>query len=217
MLKRLLVVMMALCMLLTVLTACGGTAGKNDGSAAKGNSDIDKALEDLEQLEDEAGVVVDENIKDLLEDIDEADIDAAAAANANSDVKVSADLAEGWERDEDTPLLLNATNGTRLLSVVGYPKPSDMNIAEYAEKNREQMVEYFPDATISAVENKRLGNYDGAGIDFEYAITKSMVQKQIYFYFFEGERAYMIQGAYMIDDEGAAGDVEAAMASIKIE
>jgi hypothetical protein len=213
MLKRLLAVITLLCIILSVLTACGGTASNKDGGS---RSEIDKAIDDLDKLEEETGVKVDDGIKDLLEDIDEADLDAAAAAN--DDVKAVADLPEGWEIDEDSPLLLSANKVTRLLSVTGANIPYDAGtITEYAEQTRAQMKEYFEDATISDVESIKLGNYDGARYIFDYAITKSMVQRQVYFFFYEGKKVFMVQGAYMMDDEGAAEEVEAVMASVRIE
>ncbi len=44
-----------------------------------------------------------------------------------------------------------------------------------------------------------------------------MIQRQEYFYFIKDGQVFMIQGAYMADDEAAASEVQKVMDSVKIE
>lgn len=213
--KRLLAVLMVYCIILTMLTGCVGVK-KKDGDPVKDNKsaskdDIDKALDTLE----DAGVTLDPDLEDMLEDIDQADIDAAAAANAA--VKVTADLPEGWELDEGSPLSFSAKNGLNMVMVTTASMPGTNNAEEAAEAAIEQIKEYFKDAEYSAVENTKMAGYDGAGYYVDISITKSMVQRQEYFYFMKGKQLFMIQGAYMADDEAAAAEVQKVMDSIKVE
>lgn len=213
--KKFLAILMVCCIVLTMLTGCAGVKKKGEEPARDNSSvskdDIDEALDTLE----DAGVTLDSDLSDLLEDIDQEDIDAAAAANAN--VKVTADLPEGWELDKDSPLPLSARNGFNMVMVTTAAMPGTNSAKEAAEEAIEQIKEYFEDAEYSAVEEKKIAGYDGAGYYMDISITQSMVQRQEYFYFQKDDQLFMIQGAYMADDEAGANEVRKVMESIKIE
>ncbi len=213
--KRLLAVIMVCCIVLTMLTGCVGVKKKTDEPAGKSDvsdKDIDEALDAL----DDSGVTLDPDLQDLIEDIDQADIDAAAAAN--DDVKVTADLPEGWERDEDAVVPFSATSGFNMMMVTKAWLPDESDDAKgAAEEAVKQIKEYFEDAEYSAVENKKMAGYDGAGFTMDISITSSFVQRQEYFYFMKGKQLFMIQGAYMADDEAAGAEVRKVMDSVKIE
>lgn len=213
--KRLLAVLMVCCIVLTMLTGCVEVK-KKDAEPAKDSpstskQDIDEALDTLE----DSGVTLDPDLEDLLEDIDQEDIDAAAAANA--DIKVTADLPEGWELKEDSPVPFNAQNGFNMVMVTTAAMPGTSNAREAAEEAVEQIKKYFEDAEFSPIEEKKMAGFDGAGYYVDISITQSMVQRQEYFYFMKGKQLFMIQGAYMADDEAGAIDVQKVMDSIKVE
>jgi hypothetical protein len=214
--KRLLAALMVCCIVLTMLTGCVEVK-KKDAEPAKDSpstskQDIDEALDTLE----DSGVTLDPDLEDLLDDIDQADNDAAVAANA--DVKVTADLPEGWELDEDAVVPFSATSGLNMVMVTKAWLPDDSNDAKGAAEDAiEQIKEYFEDAEYSAVENKKMAGYDGAGFYMDISITSTFIQRQEYFYFMKGKQLFMIQGAYMADDEAGGAEVRKVMDSVKIE
>ncbi len=93
--KKFIAVLTVFCIALTMLTGCVGVKKKDPGNETGKEKevikkeDVDKAIDTLE----DSGVSLDPDLKDLIDDIDQEDIDAAAAANA--DIKVTADLPEG--------------------------------------------------------------------------------------------------------------------------
>ena len=62
-----------------------------------------------------------------------------------------------------------------------------------------------------------MAGYDGASFYIDISLTASMIQRQEYFYFIKDGQVFMIQGAYMADDEAAASEVQKVMDSVKIE
>ena len=221
--RRYLAVLMVCCIVLTMLTGCLEVKKKteepvtNNSEISGGNNevsenDIDEALDNLE----DSGVTLDPELESLLEDIDQEDIDAAVAANA--DVKVTADLPEGWELDEAAVVPLSAKNGFNMVMVTKGWMPDGGNDAKAAADDAiNQIKEFFEDAEYSAVENKKMAGYDGASFYIDISLTASMIQRQEYFYFIKDGQVFMIQGAYMADDEAAASEVQKIMDSVKIE
>lgn len=214
--KKFIAVLTVFCIALTMLTGCVGVNKKDPGNETGKEKevikkeDVDKAIDTLE----DSGVSLDPDLKDLIDDIDQEDIDAAAAANA--DIKVTADLPEGWVRDEEAVVPFSAKSGMNMVMVTAVIMSSSDPL-KAAEEAAEQTKKYFEDAKFSPVESMKLSDYDGAGYSIEISITSSFVQTQEYFYFSKDGRLFMVQGAYMADDEAGAAEVRKVMDSIKVE
>lgn len=222
--KKILAVIVLCCLVLSMLTGCIGVKKKAEEpakgtlEAAENGQNNNVKKEDIEEAVDameDAGVTLDSDVKDLLEDVDQADIDAAASANA--DLKVTADLPEGWVEDTKEGIAFSATKDLNMMMVTKSWMPEGVNDANgVAEDAIKQIKEYFEDAKYSAVENKKMAGYDGAGFYIDITITESMIQRQEYFYFIKDGQPVMVQGAYMADDEAAAAEVHKVMDSIKL-
>lgn len=218
--KKILAAVLLCCMVLTMLTGCIGVKKIDETSkeTVENEQGNDVTKEDLEEAVDtmeDAGVTLDPDLEDMLEDVDQADIDAAAAANA--ELKVTADLPEGWEQDTKASVAFSATKDLNMVMVTKSYIPDGVNDANgVAEDAIKQIKEFFEDAEYSAVESKNMAGYDGASFYIDISITENMVQRQEYFYFIKGSDAIMVQGAYMADDEAAAAEVQKVMDSIKL-
>ena len=214
MLKKLLAVILALCMTLAVLTACGGETGGGKKDDPATNKDIDKAIDTLE----DAGVEIDSDVKDILENVEEAE--AADPAR----IKVTVDLPEGWVEEESKYSNFQAANGTDMIMVTSTKKPSYVDdIMEYAQECLDTAKSVLDDMEFSGIEKVDVDGTEGARYHLDISIV-SMKQRQIYYYYFKNGLIIMVQGAYMLSgdaDEAASAEkqneIENLMASVKTE
>ncbi|HOA54182.1 MAG TPA: hypothetical protein PK423_02890 [Clostridiales bacterium] len=239
MLKKTLAVVLALCMMLAVLAACGvkrvdGTDGtekdtaavKRDDTAAtkqddtgdskKGDAEarkneIDEALDALEDF----GIEVDDDLKDLLENIDVEDLEAAVS----SGVEVTIDLADGWETEESQYSDFQARNEMSNIMVTSTRiPPGEKDAIEYTRKSLEITKGVFEQAEFSEVESIDIDGTKGARFHLDISIL-GMVQRQIFYHYFKDGLVIMVQGTYIQDEDADAegAEIEKMMKSVKVK
>lgn len=248
MLKRVLAVVLAICMMSAFLTACG-IKRKDDGAekdvAAVGKEeekstsetrkeqkddpateedsvskeDLDKALDSL----DEAGLDMDDGLRDLLESIDEEDIEAAMQAKANlGDIKITADIPEGWTVEDSDNGSLSAIKDMYTFNVNCMAKQSYMSddIMEYVQECLNAVKGFFDTAVISELTSVDIDGTKGGRYHIDLEIF-GMTQRQMYIYYYKDDMVMMVQGCYMMgmggDDAAVEAEIVKMMESVKVE
>jgi hypothetical protein len=212
--KKFIAVLMICCIAAALLVGCG-VKKKDDVPAEDEKTTSNGDVTEAPDTPEDAGATLDTVLEDILESADQEDIDVAAAPN--EDIKVTADLPDGW-KEETSSLPFSAQKGSSMVMVsVGWMPDGGSDAMDAAQEAVRQMKSVFEDAEYSTVESKKTAGYDGAGFHIDINLFGSMVQRQVYFYFIKDGKLFMMQGAYMTDDEEAANEVLKVMDSIKIE
>lgn len=230
MLKKVLAAVLAICMMFAALTACG-IKKKDDGAgiaasgpkknssekdAAAAKKEIDDALDTLE----EAGVELDDDLQEMLENIDEADIEAAQAARA-TDVKISVDAPEGWTVENNDYANYSAVNGMRTFMVMCSEEPSGVgDIAAYAKNNQDKMKTVFSEAEYSDITSVNIDGTKGGRFHIDLEIF-GLKQRQIYVYYCKDGLVTVVQGCYIMgmgDDEAESeAEINKMIDSVRVE
>lgn len=207
MIKRFLPAVLVLCLVFSLFTACGKKKTQKD--------DAQSIADQVEKLP----VELDDDTKELLEGIEDIDTGSTAPSATQPNIKVTAELPEGWSEKTDNPSsIAYYERETNLVQVMAGWAPSEVkNTKGLAEYEIEQIKEYFEEATYSDIESYKLSGHDGSRMSIDIPITDTMKQTQVYVYLDINGKYYKIMGAYFSDDEQGKLDVEALIASLKIE
>lgn len=208
MMKRLVLPLLILCLAFSILAACGNKKSKKE----------DNVQSIVDQL-DELPVELDDDTKELLEKIEDADPANVVPAAESAKIKVTADLPEGWTEVQDHPsMIASYEKETNMIQVMEAWAPSEVKgTKDLVEYEKEQIKEYFEDATFSEIENVTFLGMDAFRMVIDIPIMKTMKQTQVYTYFEKGGNYYKVMGAYFSDDEQGKDEVEAITGSLKIE
>ena len=229
MLKKVLAAVLAICMMFAALTACGikkkddgagvtASGSKEDGpekDAAAAKKELDEALDTLEKV----GIELDDDLQEMLENIDEADIEAAQAARA-TDVKISVDAPEGWTVENNDYANYSAVNGMRTFMVMCSEEPSGVSdIAAYAKNNQDKMKTVFSEAEYSDITSVNIDGTKGGRFHIDLEIF-GLKQRQIYVYYCKDGLVTMVQGCYMMgmgDDAESEAEINKMIDSVRVE
>ncbi len=204
--KRFMAILIACCLALMTLTACGGGQDTDDASI----KDLEKAMQELEaSLDAEDGTI----------DPDEgAD---ASGDNLTGDVVEEAtftlDLPEGWVIDENTEETFSASNELNFIVVADIVTFDPIDPAEYAHEVMESLAEEIPEAEFSEVQEATLAGLEGAVFTLDAELTEGLIQRQENFYYYDAYHIYIVQGAYLADDAEGAGKVQEVLNTLKIK
>lgn len=204
--KKLLAVLMACCLALMALTACGGGQDAEEASL----EDLENALEELEASLDE-----EEETTDPGEETD--DSGEALSGDVVEEATFTLDLPEGWEIEENSEEVFTASNGLNMISISDIVTFDPVDPMEYAQEVMASLEEEVPEAVFSEVKQATLAGLEGAVYTLDAELTAGLIQRQENFYYYDAYHLYIVQGAYLADDEEGASEVQAVLSTFKVK
>lgn len=204
--KRFLAILMVCCLALMALTACGSGQDAEEASM----EDLEKALEDLEASLDEEDVTI-------VSDEGTADPDENLSGDVVEEATFTLDLPEGWEIDENSEEMFSASNELNMITVADTITLEPIDPKEYAQEVIASLAGEIPEAVFSEVQEATLAGLEGAAFTLEAELTEGLTQKQENFYYYDAYHLYIVQGAYLAEDEAGASEVQAVLSTLKIK
>ncbi len=204
--KRFVAILIACCLALVALTACGGGQDAEEASM----EDLEKALEDLEASLDEEDetIYLDEGTDDPGKDL---------SGDVVEEATFTLDLPDGWEIDENTEETFSASNEINLIAVSDIVTFDPIDPKEYAQEVMASLEEEIPEAVFSEVQEATLAGLEGAAYTMDAELTAGLIQRQENFYYYDAYHLYIVQGAYLADDEEGASKVQEVLNTLKIK
>jgi hypothetical protein len=239
MLKKLLAILLALCMSISLFVGCGQEGSDdNDGKSDKKASsqkqdedddtdidveDLEKMLEELDEIDtdiDPDDVDLDDDDYDYDDDDDEdTDVDDDESDSDLTEL-FTFDLPDGWELTEYDPgYTVTYESETSMITIMDTFVPIDVEDAwGLAELDKESIEEGYADDLSEVVDpfEYNFGGYDAVRMEFLFPISEDLTQRQVYIYFFKGETAYTVVGYYFDEDEEGMEQVEGMFETVQV-
>lgn len=190
--RKFLNIILAFCLSVLMLTACGRPDPVIESESESISSKVAAEMPDTSEM--------------------------TAPKNTNKEISISVIAPDGWTKKDDDSSLIWYEKGSSYVSVIKPWIPNDAKSAmDVAKYEQQQIKDFFQEAQTSEPVETTLDGINAVRMELDMAISDTVSQKQVYIYFFVNNIAYKVMGTYLTDDASSAGDVESIIQSIKIK
>jgi len=234
MFKKLLAILLALCMSISLFVGCGqeNSDDNDDKSDKKVSSqkqdkddDTDLDVDDLERMLEELDEIDtdidpdDIDLDDEDSDYDDEDYDYDYDDDED-DIKltdaITFDLPDGWEMTEYDPDSSVTYESDASMIIVNKEYVFDMDAWDMAEIYMESILEEYDVESYIEPYEYSFGGYDAVRMEFSIPIIDDVYQRQVYIYFVKDEEAYTVAGFYFEEDLEGIEQVEGMFDTVQI-